>query len=328
MNTITSFFTSIVIFFSGLFGGVSDTKPAVVNPPVVIQEFGVSNTSVDTASKNIEIISPDSLDIKTVKVGDVYGDLKVISHEVTPNSTRIKFSGNMIATGILGINEMTGSLILSATKEGSLQIPKFKGDENSNGGFCLTGEIGKIIESIANIKNITVEVKNYSIYIAGKGGCRSSAELVRIIDQVSKNDSNLDSIINKIKNTTYSFSPLGKGSDGKDTIQVKMSEGKSVGSDGWSREIVSVAVDEKSGTAVVALNVSSGASTHFPMIVSFADISSTLEQKDTLLPGEYSSIKSVSFDTNGKVRVTTLAQGLEKVFVYELNSTGRLSLTQ
>jgi hypothetical protein len=38
MNTITSFFTSIVIFFSGLFGGVSDTKPAVVNPPIVMSE--------------------------------------------------------------------------------------------------------------------------------------------------------------------------------------------------------------------------------------------------------------------------------------------------
>lgn len=159
-------------------------------------------------SSNGNILN-NKISINDVKVGDTFGDLKVVSSEINSYGTRINFSGNMIVTGSLGINEMTGSLILSATKEGGLQIPKFKGDENSNGGFCLTGDIGKIVESIANIKNMTVEVKNYSIYIAGKGGCSSSAELVRIIGQVSKNDSvSNNSNLPQGCKSTEGFSPL------------------------------------------------------------------------------------------------------------------------
>lgn len=125
------------------------------------------------------------LDMKTIKNGDTFGNLTVSNSEValypdgSPKSVFISFTGNMIVSGTVGVNDMTGAIVLSATKEGGMQIPKFKGESGS--GFCLVGDTSKIGASFGVSKKVTVEVKNYTLNIQGKDGCSSHAEFVRII---------------------------------------------------------------------------------------------------------------------------------------------------
>lgn len=168
-------------------------------------------TSTAQISNNKEIKPSQRLivDLKTVKVGDTFGNLTVGNSSVSlypdgsPKSVRMGFIGNMIVTGTVGMNDMTGALVLSATKESGAQIPNLKGEDDVNGGFCLTGDTSEIGVPLGVSREVTVEVKNYSIYLEGKGGCGTRAELVRIISASSLNTQAGD--WNTYKNTARKF---------------------------------------------------------------------------------------------------------------------------
>ncbi len=125
----------------------------------------------------------------------------------------------------------------------------------------------------------------------------------------------------KLKNSTYTFSPIGKGEEGSNDIKVNMVAGQSKGSDGWFRNVVSVAVDKKTNRAIVALDITGGASSRLPAIVSFTNINDIPEQKDFVYLNYYrGTIKTVSFNDAGEV----LVKFLEKDFTYHLDSLGKL----
>lgn len=185
-----SMLIAVLLIGGGVYAYTKKAKQDVVMNRSM--EATSTETTINEASSTSPTTSSQLLDIKTVKPGDTFGKLTVSTSSVvlypdgSPKSVHISFIGEMILAGTVGMNDMTGALILSTTKEGGDSIPKFKGEEDLPGVVCLTGDTDKIgISSLQLSKKVTVKVKNYSIYVEGKGGCTTRVELVSVISESS-----------------------------------------------------------------------------------------------------------------------------------------------
>lgn len=162
------------------------TTPVGTSTHKVSSVIGTSSAAVQT------LIIPTLEKINEINVGDVFGEFTVRDKKADfyPDGTvaylAIKFTGKVVATGTVQLTYL-GSILFSPIGNEAL-FPKMGGDYPSS-SFCLSdpGELIKpnYVETgqIINEKSteITIEVEDFSVTIAGKEGCGAVAKVLRVI---------------------------------------------------------------------------------------------------------------------------------------------------